>query len=42
MCKHNSFEYINNENISKVDLFDDGLHLLKSVMCILANNFICE
>ena len=42
MCKHNSFEHINNENISKVDLFDDGLHLLKSVMCTLANNFICK
>ena len=40
MCKHNSFEYINNGNISSIHLFDDGLHLLESGMCILANNFI--
>ena len=42
MCKHNSFEYINNGNISSIHLFDDGLHLLESGMCILANNFICK
>ena len=40
MCKHNSFEYVNNGNISSIHLFDDGLHLLESGMCILANNFI--
>ena len=40
MCKHNSFEYINNGNISNIHLFDDGHHLLQSSMCILANNFI--
>ena len=41
MCKHNSFEYINNGNISNIHLFDNGLHLLESGMCILANSFIC-
>ena len=34
MCKHNSFEYINNGNISNIHLFDDGPHLLESSMCI--------
>ena len=34
MCKHNSFEYINNGNISNIHLFDDGSHLLESGMCI--------
>ena len=29
-------------NISSIHLFDDGLHLLESGMCILANNFICK
>ena len=42
MCKHNSFGYINNGNISNIHLFDDVLHLLESGMCILANNFICR
>ena len=40
MGKHKSFEYINNGNISSIHLFDDGLHLLESGMCILTNNFI--
>ena len=40
--KDNSFEYINNGNISSIHLFDNGLHLLEPGMCILANNFICK
>ena len=40
MCKHKSFEYINNGNIPSIHLFDDGLHLLESGISILANNFI--
>ena len=42
MCEHNILGYINNGNISNIHLFDDGLHLLESGMCILANNFICR
>ena len=42
MCKHNSFEYINNGNVSNIHLFEDGLHLLESGMCILAKNFMCK
>ena len=29
MCKHNSFWYINNRNISNIHLFDDGFHMLE-------------
>ena len=32
ICKHNSFGYIGNENISNFHLFDNDLHLLKSGM----------
>ena len=42
MCEHNSLGYINNWNISNIHLFDDGLHLSESGMCMLANNFICR
>ena len=42
MCKHNSFGYINNRDISNIHLFDDGFHLLESGMCILTDNFICR
>ena len=42
MYKHNSLGYINNGNISNIHLFDDGLHLLESGMCVLANNFVCR
>ena len=31
MCKHNTFKYINNRNISNIHLFDDSLHLLDGV-----------
>ena len=40
--EHNSLGYINNGNVSNIHLFDDGLHLLESGICILANNFICR
>ena len=40
--EHNSLGYINNGNISNIHLFDDGIHLLESGMCILANNYICR
>ena len=42
MCKRNSFGFINNRNVSNIHLFDDGLHLSESGMCILASNFICR
>ena len=42
MYNHNSFCCINNENISNIHLFDEGLRLLESGLCILPNNFICR
>ena len=39
MCqKNNNFIFVDNSNISNIHLFDDGLHLLESGRCILANN----
>ena len=40
MRKDNSSGYINNINIFNIHLFYDFLHLLKSGMSILANNFV--
>ena len=40
MCKNNNFSFVNNSNISNIHLFDDGLHLVESGRCILANNVI--
>ena len=40
MCKNNSFIFVDNSNISNIHLFDDGLHLVESGRCNLANNVI--
>ena len=40
MCKNNNFIFVDNSNIFNIYLFDDGLHLLESGRCILANNVI--
>ena len=40
MCKNNTFIFVDNSNISNVHLFDEGLHLVESGRCILANNVI--
>ena len=40
MCKNNNFIFVDNSNISNIHLFDDGLHLVESGRCILANNVI--
>ena len=41
MCKkNNNFIFVDNSNISNIYLFDDGLHLVESGRCILANNVI--
>ena len=42
MCKDNPFGYINNVNIYNIHLFDGGLYLLESGMCIFTNNFFCR
>ena len=38
VCKNNNCIFVDNSNIS--NLFDDGLHLVESGRCILANNVI--
>ena len=40
MCKNNNFIFPDNSNISNIHLFDDGLHLVESDRCILANSVI--
>ena len=40
MSENNNFIFANNRNISNVQLFDDGRHLVESGRCILANNVI--
>ena len=37
-CKNNNFLFVDNSNISSIHLFDDGLRLVESGRCILANN----
>ena len=40
MCKKNGIVFIDNGNISNMDLYQDGLHTLERGKCLLANNFI--
>ena len=40
MCKNNNFVFVDNSNISNIHPFDDGLDLVESDRCILANNVI--
>ena len=40
MCKKNGIVFIDNGNISNMDLYQDGSHLLEWGKCLLANNFI--
>ena len=40
LCEDEGYRFINNGNITGRHLFKDGLHLLESGKCVLANNFI--
>ena len=40
MCKKNGIVFIDNGNISNMDLYQDGLHLLERGKCLLAKYFI--
>ena len=40
MCKKNGIVLIDNGNISNMDLYQDGLHLLERGKCLLAKNLI--
>ena len=37
---NNNFIFVDNSSISNIHLFDEGLHLVESCGCILANNVI--
>ena len=39
-CEENGFIYISNHSVLHEHVCNDGIHLLESGMCILANNFI--
>ena len=40
MYKKKGIVFIDNGNVSNMDLYQDGLHLLERGKCLLANNFI--
>ena len=40
LCRANEFCFLNNDNISEGNLYQDTLHLLEAGRRILANNFI--
>ena len=40
ICNKNGIVFIDNGNISNMDLYHDGLHLLERGKCLLVNNFI--
>ena len=40
MCQRNGFKFLSNDNISKSQLWKDGLHLSQRGLNSLANNFI--
>ena len=40
MCDKNAIVFIDNGNISNMDLYQDDLHLLERGKCLLAKNFI--
>ena len=40
MCNKNGIVFIDNGNISNMDLYQDGFHILERGKCLLATNFI--
>ena len=40
LCKKDGIVFIDNVNISNMDLYQDGLHLLERGKCLLAKNII--
>ena len=42
MCNIEGYCYVNNDNITRANLFKDGLHLLDTGKQILADNFVCN
>ena len=40
ICNSHNISLINNDNIIRNDMYNDGLHLLRSGKFLLSNNFI--
>ena len=40
MCNIEGYYYVNSDNITRANLFKDGLHLLDTGKQILAHNFV--
>ena len=41
MCKK-WFLFIDNSAVTESDLWKDGMHMVESSKCLIANNFICH
>ena len=39
-CKRNSFKFVDDGALSEIDLWSDGIHMIKSSKRIIANNLI--
>ena len=41
-CVENGFGFIDNLEVTEKNLCKDGIHMIKSSKCLVANNFICH
>ena len=41
-CVKNGFYFIDNSGVTERDLWKDGIHMVESGKCLVANNFICH
>ena len=41
-CVKIGFYFINNSEVTKRDLWKDGVHMVENGKCLVANNFICR
>ena len=41
-CVKNGFYFIDNSAVTERDLWKDGVHMVESGKCLVANNFICH
>ena len=41
-CVKNGFYFIDNAAVMERDLWKDGVHMVESDKCLVANNFICH
>ena len=41
-CVKNGFYFIDNSGVTERDIWKDGVHMVESGKCLVANNFICH